>query len=103
MSSGESVQDQSCIEVRGLLGNVRHFSVTEYESALAKAWTCAYPRALSFFELMSTVDAPAVHELTSDGRSPATTEFRIGDWETYSAQMGRLLGLVPHGRSGRVS
>ena len=72
------------IEVRGHMGNVRRFSVTEYEAALRKARTCAYPKALSFFELMWTLDAPAVHALTCDGQKPRGDEFRIGDWETYT-------------------
>jgi len=94
MSTSESVQDRPCIEVRSLLGNVRRFSVTEYEAALQKARTCAYPKALSFFELMWTVGAPAVHELTCEWQKPRCDEFRIGEWETYAAQMDRLLGLV---------
>ena len=94
MSSGQSIQDQPCIEVRGHMGNVRRFSVAEYERALAKARTCAYPKALSFFELMWTVDAPAVHALSCDWQKPRSDEFRIGDWEAYSAQMDRLLGLI---------
>ena len=76
------------------MGNVRRFSVDEYESALAKARTCGYPKALSFFELMWTVDAPAIHELTCDWQTPRRDEFRIGDWETCTAQMDRLLGLI---------
>ena len=94
MSCSESIQDQPCIEVRSRMGNVRHFSVTEYEEALRKAGTCAYPKALAFFELMWTVDAPAVEELSCEWQKPRSDEFRIGDWEVCTAQMDRLLGLV---------
>ncbi len=91
----QSIQDLPCVEVRGLLGHVRHFSVTEYERALAKARTCAYPKALSFFELIWTVGAPAVQGLTCDWQEiPRGDELRISDWETYCVQMDRLLGLI---------
>jgi len=88
----DSVQHRPCIEVRGLLGRVRRFSVSEYEDGLRKARTCGSPQALSFFELRWTTEAPAIHKLSCDWQETRFDEFRISDWETYSAQMDRLLG-----------
>ena len=60
--------------------------------ALAKARTCAYPKALAFFELMWTVDAPAVHELTCDWQEPRSDEFRLGICGTFPRCYYRFAG-----------
>jgi len=83
-----------CIEIRSLLGNVKSFTVETYEAAVERASHLGSPRALAFWELRWTVEAPAVEGLTREWVKCGLNEFRISEWEPYAAQMDRLLGIA---------
>jgi hypothetical protein len=80
--------------VRTLLGKVTGFSVERYEEALNSARYLASPRALAFHGLAWTLNAPPVQELTREWEARGTEAFRICDWEAYTAQLDRLMGLT---------
>ena len=65
MTPVEPPDRRSCIEVRSLLDTVRTFSVEAYEAALSRGQHLR-SRALSFHELMWTVDAPPVEALSRE-------------------------------------
>ena len=86
--------DKLCIAIERRHLEPRLFTVADYDEGIRRSRSIGTTRGLVFWELIWTRVAPAVEELTPEGRETEAGLFRIVDPEAYDLQMRRLFGLV---------
>jgi len=82
-----------CIEWRRAGGDCWYWSVSEYDSVVARGREMTYSDR-SWSGLSWTTSAPKVEELTVEGNNTIGGTFRIFDWDVYDAQMRALIGIA---------